>query len=229
MCVLIPELTGNCPRNSLVPYWNHQSKDRFGHSLCVSSGRPRRCDPTRPDPTRLARKATLCLSAEEAVCAKISVCSRRSFRRFIQFARPFLYITSSLNRSRDFQDFFHRPPPPPPFLPHWSVYVASFACVPSLLSLRVLFCLVVFQQFPGFQRTFSNSPVYHVIFPWFSFFACKSILQFDCLQQGFGLLFGEGRKSQLELMDSSWNLAVQKSRRLQISLSFVNKGILTRE
>lgn len=24
MCVLIPELTGNIPKNSLVPFWNHQ-------------------------------------------------------------------------------------------------------------------------------------------------------------------------------------------------------------
>jgi hypothetical protein len=50
--------------------------------------------PTRPDPSRIVLLAKPpCVSVEEAVCAKISVCSRRSFRRFIQFARPFLYTS----------------------------------------------------------------------------------------------------------------------------------------
>lgn len=185
---------------------------------------------TRPDPTRpvsscsqshlVSAQKKLCV--QRLACALVEACAD-SFNSLALF----YYITSSLKRSRDFQEFFSSPPLPVPFLPHWSVYVASFACVPSLLSLRMLFCLVVFQQFRGFQGTFSNSPCVSRHFSRDFHFShvkisCNSIVINRVLACCSGK---EGRKEEsVGAHGFVVNLTVQKSRRLQISLSFVKKG-----
>lgn len=160
---------------------------------------------TRPDPTRIVLLAKPpCVCAEEAVCAKISVCSRRSFRRFIQFARPFLLHHIIPKALAGFSRVFFISPPPRALPPALKCLCCIFCMCPLLAIIAHALLSCVVSAVSWFPRNVQQQPLCITsFFPWFSFFARKNILQFDCPQQGFGLLFGEGRKEG-RVSWSSW-------------------------
>lgn len=161
---------------------------------------------TRPDPTRIVLLAKPpCVCAEEAVCAKISVCSRRSFRRFIQFARPFFIHHIILKALAGFSRvYFHLPPPPCPFS-RTEVFMlhllyVSLPCYHCACS-SVLWC---FSSFVVSKETSATALCITLFSRDFHFshvkISCNSIVLNRVLACCSGK---EGRKSQLELMDSS--------------------------